>query len=228
MKFSAVASVACMVAGVSAFQYPDFVPLHKRQAPGTPQYECHANCGGIITASRTEGYCDSSDFESLLSACLDCALEYDIWRYYGNSVSAAAEECGLDATPVEPEEPEPTSSTTSTSEPEPTATETETETETEPEPTATETQTETETEPTATTTSTSTEDEEPTSSDSTSVSSTPVIPTVTTTTSPTPPGSTGTPTPGPEDPEFTGAAALNTPAGIVMGGLLGSLMAAFM
>ncbi|KAL5336420.1 hypothetical protein BJX70DRAFT_284227 [Aspergillus crustosus] len=221
MKFSAVASVACIVAGVSAFQYPDFVPLHKRQAPGTPQYECHANCGGIITASRTEGYCDSSDFESLLSSCLNCALEYDIWRYYGNSVSAAAEECGLDATPVEPEEPEPTSSSTSTS--------TSTETEPEPEPTATET--ETEPEPT-TTTPTSTEEPtsapEETTTDSTSVSSTPVIPTVTTTTSPTAPGSSETGTPTPADHEFTGAAALNTPAGIIMGGLIGSLMAALM
>ncbi|KAL4871118.1 hypothetical protein BDV12DRAFT_194764 [Aspergillus spectabilis] len=225
MKFSAVASVACIVAGASAFQYPDFVPLHKRQQPGTPQYECHANCGDIITASRTEGYCDSSDFESLLSACLDCALVYDVWRYYGNSVSAAAEECGLDATPIEPEEPEPTSSSTSTTATS-TSTETEpepTETETEPEPTATET--DTDTEPTTTATSIPTEE---TTTDSTTVSSTPVIPTVTTTTSPTPPGSSETGTPTPADPEFTGAAALNTPAGIVMGGLLGSLMAAFM
>ncbi|KAL2797571.1 hypothetical protein BJX66DRAFT_86545 [Aspergillus keveii] len=199
-----VASLACIVAGASAFQYPDFVPLHKRQAPGTPQYDCHANCGGVITASRQDDFCDSSDFQSMLSACLDCALVYDIWRYYGNSVGAAAEECGLDGTPVEP-----TSSTTTT-----TATETTTETTTETETSSTETETETssstetETEPTSTATSTSTE--EPTETESSTTTS---------------------PTPGPEDPEdpeFTGAAALNSPAGLFMSGLLGSLIAAFM
>ncbi|KAL2819206.1 hypothetical protein BJX63DRAFT_382697 [Aspergillus granulosus] len=218
-----VASLACIVAGASAFQYPDFVPLHKRQAPGTPQYECHANCGGVITASRQEGFCDSSDFQSLLSACLDCALEYDVWRYYGNSVGAAAEECGLDGTPVEP-----TSSTTTT-----TATETTTETTTETE-TSSSTETETGTEPTTTATSSSTDTEEPTETESSttvSSTSTPVIPTVTTTTTTPPPGSTTSPTPSPEDPEdpeFTGAAALNSPAGLFMGGLVGSLIAAFM
>ncbi|KAL4738638.1 hypothetical protein BDV11DRAFT_189293 [Aspergillus similis] len=102
MKATIVVSVACIVASVAAFQYPDFVPLSKRQAPGTPEYECHANCGGIITASRSDGYCDSSNFKSMLSDCLDCALVCDIWKYYGNSVSSAAENCGLDATPVEP------------------------------------------------------------------------------------------------------------------------------
>ncbi|KAL2827869.1 hypothetical protein BJY01DRAFT_255569 [Aspergillus pseudoustus] len=211
-----VVSLACIVAGASAFQYPDFVPLHKRQQPGTPAYECHANCGGIITLSRQDGFCDTSDFESKLSACLDCAVEFDIWRYYGNSVSAAAEKCGVDGTPVEP-----TSSTTTT------ATETATETTTE---TTTETETSSSTE-----TETETETGEPTETESSttvSSTSTPVIPIVTTTTIP-PPGSTTspTPTPGqedPEDPEFTGAAALNSPAGLVMGGLLGSLIAALM
>ncbi|CEL08833.1 hypothetical protein ASPCAL11978 [Aspergillus calidoustus] len=223
MRFT-VASLACIVAGASAFQYPDFVPLHKRQAPGTPQYDCHANCGGVITASRQDDFCDSSDFESMLSACLDCALVYDIWRYYGNSVGAAAEECGLDGTPVEP-----TSSSTTT-----TATETTTETTTETETSSsTETETETETEPTTTATSTSTQEPtETVSSTTVSSTSTPVIPTVTTTTTTTPPpGSTTSPTPGPEDPEdpaFTGAAALNTPAGLFMGGLVGSLIAALM
>ena len=35
-----------------------------------------------------------------LDACLDCALEFDIWQYYGDSVSTAAKACGLDATPL--------------------------------------------------------------------------------------------------------------------------------
>ncbi|KAJ0419029.1 hypothetical protein BJY00DRAFT_173524 [Aspergillus carlsbadensis] len=196
-----VASLACIVVGASAFQYPDFVPLHKRQAPGTPQYDCHANCGGVITASRQDDFCDSSDFQSMLSACLDCALVYDIWRYYGNSVGAAAEECGLDGTPVEPTSSSTTATATETT------TETTTGTETSETETSTETETETETEPTTTATSTSTE--EPTETESS------------TTTSPTPSPED------PEDPEFTGAAALNSPAGLFMGGLIGSLIAAF-
>lgn len=40
-----VAAFACTVLSVSAFEFPDFVPLHRRQDPGTPAYECHANCG---------------------------------------------------------------------------------------------------------------------------------------------------------------------------------------
>lgn len=57
--------------------------------------------GGVIVDSRTDGYCDSDDFKTELTNCLACALEYDIWKYYGSSVSEAAEACGLDATPTE-------------------------------------------------------------------------------------------------------------------------------
>ncbi|RVX71561.1 hypothetical protein B0A52_05133 [Exophiala mesophila] len=93
--------VAATVASATAtFVYPDIVPLHKRQAPGTPQYDCHADCGGVISVSRTENYCESANFTSGLEACLECALEFDIWRYYGDSVSTAAEGCGLEAVPV--------------------------------------------------------------------------------------------------------------------------------
>ncbi|EXJ83792.1 hypothetical protein A1O1_07419 [Capronia coronata CBS 617.96] len=100
MRTSLVAVAAFGVATASAtFVYPENVPLHRRQAPGTPQYDCHANCGGVIVDGRTEGYCDTADFTTKLDACLDCALVYDIWQYYGNSVSSAAEECGVDATP---------------------------------------------------------------------------------------------------------------------------------
>ncbi|KEF61236.1 uncharacterized protein A1O9_02801 [Exophiala aquamarina CBS 119918] len=93
------ASVSAVVAAGSS-SYPDTAALLRRQAPGTPQYDCHANCGGVITIARTENYCENSTFTTELEACLDCALEYDIWQYYGESVAAAAEGCGLDATPV--------------------------------------------------------------------------------------------------------------------------------
>ncbi|KAJ5252964.1 hypothetical protein N7489_003374 [Penicillium chrysogenum] len=96
-----LAAFACAVIGASAFEFPDFVPLHKRQEPGTPAYECHANCGGVITAGRSDGYCDTDDFKTELADCLKCAVEFDIWKYYGGSVSKAATACGLDATPVE-------------------------------------------------------------------------------------------------------------------------------
>ncbi|KAL4761046.1 uncharacterized protein BDW70DRAFT_54494 [Aspergillus foveolatus] len=205
MRAISVVSVACIVVSVAAFQYPDFVPLSKRQAPGTPEYECHANCGGIITASRSDGYCDSSNFKSMLSDCLDCALVYDIWKYYGNSVSSAAENCGLDATPVEP-----TSSSASI------ATETTTSNETESE--------------TASTSTVAGSSSEGASSieittDSTTAKSTSVIPTATTSVTPTSPSSATSTTPIPSNPEFTGGATFNTPGGLLMGGLAGAFAA---
>jgi hypothetical protein len=57
--------------------------------------------GGVITAGRSDGYCDTDDFKTELADCLKCAVEFDIWKYYGGSVSKAATACGLDATPVE-------------------------------------------------------------------------------------------------------------------------------
>lgn len=57
--------------------------------------------GGVITAGRSDGYCDTDNFKTELTDCLNCAVEFDIWKYYGGSVSKAATACGLDATPVE-------------------------------------------------------------------------------------------------------------------------------
>ncbi|KAL4993123.1 hypothetical protein BDV10DRAFT_33004 [Aspergillus recurvatus] len=205
MRATGVFSVAVILASVAAFQYPDFVPLSKRQAPGTPQYECHANCGGIITASRSDGYCDSSNFKSMLSDCLNCALKYDIWKYYGNSVASAAENCGLDATPVEP----------SASDASP----------------ATETATAIKTESgIGSTTAVAESSPEATSpgevtTDSTTVGSTSVIPIVTTPTSLTSSGSATSTTTTPSDPEFTGGATVHAPVGVLMGGLVGAFAA---
>lgn len=128
--------------------------------------------GGIITDARSDGYCDKSDFKTKLSDCLECALEFDIWKYYGNSVSSAAEECGLDATPVEG-----SSSSSSSASASETATATETSSQTESSSTPTESSTE------------STSASEETTDSSTTVSSTPVIPTTTTPTATTTPGS---------------------------------------
>ncbi|GME34460.1 hypothetical protein N7487_012131 [Neofusicoccum parvum] len=96
MHFS-TATIACALPLLAAaFEFPDFVPLHKRQEPGTPAYECHANCGGVITLSRTDGFCDTSDFTTKFNACMACAVEYDIWQYYGSSVTRAANTCGVE------------------------------------------------------------------------------------------------------------------------------------
>ncbi|KIW95001.1 uncharacterized protein Z519_04981 [Cladophialophora bantiana CBS 173.52] len=101
MRYSLLSAMALAVASVSAsLVYPVSFPVYRRQEPGTPEYDCHANCGAVIVAGRTEGYCDTGNFTTALKACLDCALEFDIWQYYGDSVAEAATACGLDATPV--------------------------------------------------------------------------------------------------------------------------------
>ncbi|OQV02537.1 hypothetical protein CLAIMM_07723 [Cladophialophora immunda] len=101
MRYLFLSVMALAVASASAsLMYPSSFPVHRRQEPGTPEYDCHANCGTVIVDGRTEGYCESANFTTALQACLDCALEFDIWQYYGDSVAAAATACGLDATPV--------------------------------------------------------------------------------------------------------------------------------
>jgi hypothetical protein len=55
--------------------------------------------GYAILASETQGFCSNSTFTSELDSCLDCALTYDIWQYYGDQVAAAASACGDNATP---------------------------------------------------------------------------------------------------------------------------------
>ncbi|ETI26151.1 hypothetical protein G647_02928 [Cladophialophora carrionii CBS 160.54] len=101
MRFFPLVIGAVSLAFVSASSGPSvFSSLLRRQEPGTPQYDCHANCGNVIVAGRTEGYCDTANFTTSLDACLGCALEFDIWQYYGDSVSEAATACGLDATPA--------------------------------------------------------------------------------------------------------------------------------
>ncbi|RHZ45932.1 uncharacterized protein CDV56_102145 [Aspergillus thermomutatus] len=90
MRLFAIGTILSIGIGVEALHYPESVPLHRRQDPGTPEYDCHANCGGVIVASRSDGYCSSDTFKSELKDCLGCALKYNIWQYYGDSVSKAA------------------------------------------------------------------------------------------------------------------------------------------
>ncbi|KKK19766.1 hypothetical protein P175DRAFT_0560948 [Aspergillus ochraceoroseus IBT 24754] len=209
MRAAIFTSLACIAASAAAFQYPEFVPLHRRQDPGTPEYNCHANCGGVIVAARTDGYCGSSQFKSELSECLDCALEYDIWKYYGSSVSAAATNCGLDATPVESASSTTTGTGTSTT------TETTTTTSSKVESTTTSEET--------TTTSSATPPAS-VSSSSTVVSSSSLIPTASPTASGSPTSSPSTPSP--STLAFEGGASTLSRGGLLFGIIAGSIIAA--
>ncbi|KAJ6438245.1 hypothetical protein O9K51_08837 [Purpureocillium lavendulum] len=122
----ALGSLAASAAAAAApgFQFPAAVPLDKRQTSG-PAYECHAHCvaclpvlplafprtkvltrdgsqGYAIQNAAKEGYCKDDAWLKDLDGCLKCAIEQDIWKYYGTKVGAAAKACGLDATPVQP------------------------------------------------------------------------------------------------------------------------------
>ncbi|KOS36850.1 hypothetical protein ACN38_g12383 [Penicillium nordicum] len=215
MRLVNVAAFACAVISASAFEFPDFVPLHRRQDPGTPAYECHANCGGVITAGRTDGYCDADDFKTELTDCLNCAVEFDIWKYYGGSVSKAAKACGLDATPVEASS---TSTEVSSTSAEESSTATFVSATTTEESVNSAVMTDAVTSSTGTTV-TSTSVSPPRVSGSSRPSS--LIP------SAIPAGSSTVSTPS-SSPVYTGGATINAGSGLVSGAFAGCLIAAFM
>ncbi|KAK6535903.1 hypothetical protein TWF281_000154 [Arthrobotrys megalospora] len=90
------------VAGVAIMDDEWHLKLLKRQAPGTPAYNCHDNCGQAITASRRENHCDDNVFNTNYANCLQCSGpdNYNIWRYYGFTLTGAGEACGLSTTPL--------------------------------------------------------------------------------------------------------------------------------
>ncbi|KAF1920201.1 hypothetical protein BDU57DRAFT_525338 [Ampelomyces quisqualis] len=79
-----------------------FATLLKRQAPGTPSFNCHDNCGTAITLSRQTDKCDNVAFKSNYANCLQCSGpdNYNIWRMYGNTLSSAGASCGLATEPL--------------------------------------------------------------------------------------------------------------------------------
>ncbi|EEU43482.1 uncharacterized protein NECHADRAFT_82808 [Fusarium vanettenii 77-13-4] len=100
VTYTLLASASMVAALDPRFEFPDTVPaLLKRQAPGTPQYACHEDCGLLITLGREEGYCDNDEWNERYGRCMICANTYNIWQYYRNGVTSAAEECGLSPTP---------------------------------------------------------------------------------------------------------------------------------
>ncbi|KAI1125415.1 hypothetical protein F5Y10DRAFT_9873 [Nemania abortiva] len=79
-----------------------FASLLKRQAPGSPEYACHEACGEAIIEGRgSDDVCNDDEFLSNYSSCLKCAGpdNFDIWQYYGTTLSGYAEPCGLSTTP---------------------------------------------------------------------------------------------------------------------------------
>lgn len=61
--FSSMVLLSAVAPFVAAFVYPELVPLERRQAPGTPQYECHEDCGRLAR-SATELKTDRSQARS--------------------------------------------------------------------------------------------------------------------------------------------------------------------
>ncbi|KAH3986371.1 hypothetical protein HBI44_076810 [Parastagonospora nodorum] len=97
--------VAGLIALASASIHPEdikFAALLKRQAPGTPSYNCHDNCGTAISLSRQPNKCDNDAFKTNYKNCLQCAGpdNYNIWRMYGNTLGTAGASCGLSTEPL--------------------------------------------------------------------------------------------------------------------------------
>ncbi|RYP72673.1 hypothetical protein DL769_004415 [Monosporascus sp. CRB-8-3] len=74
--------------------------------------ECHADCGFFIFDSNLPDQCGNSTWRELLYDCLDCALEYDIWKDYEDGVTQAAGACDLPAVPEQPDADESVSPST--------------------------------------------------------------------------------------------------------------------
>ncbi|KAK4464787.1 hypothetical protein QBC42DRAFT_284111 [Cladorrhinum samala] len=74
--------------------------LLERQAPGTPQFQCHSDCGNALAGGRNPAHCDNATWTGLYEACLGCALTFDIWKHYGQGLTGAASACSLTPTPL--------------------------------------------------------------------------------------------------------------------------------
>ncbi|EKJ68377.1 hypothetical protein FPSE_11385 [Fusarium pseudograminearum CS3096] len=100
VAYTLLSSATLAVAVDPRFEYPDTVPLVKRQQPGTPQYACHEDCGLLITLAReNKDFCDSQEWNEHYDKCIECAETYGIWKYYGSGVSKVAGQCDLSPTP---------------------------------------------------------------------------------------------------------------------------------
>ena len=116
VAYTLLASATLSLAIDPRFEFPDTVPLVKRQQPGTPQYACHEDCGMsifnlclismlimpglLITIAREEkDYCESDEWTGHYDKCMECANTYGIWKYYGEGISRVAKQCDLSPSP---------------------------------------------------------------------------------------------------------------------------------
>ncbi|CAO2649196.1 Nn.00g101450.m01.CDS01 [Neocucurbitaria sp. VM-36] len=85
-----------------------FAKLLKRQEPGTPAYACHDACTAI-TVSRQPNPCENEIFLADYEICLTCSGpdNFNIWRYYGGSLSTIGTTCGLETEPKSGKQPDP-------------------------------------------------------------------------------------------------------------------------
>ncbi|KAI1111638.1 hypothetical protein F5Y14DRAFT_305830 [Nemania sp. NC0429] len=119
MKLGWALAVAAVVAATSN-EPPLFANLLQRQAPGSPEYNCHQACGqAILEVRSSKDVCGDDVFLSNYESCLECAGpdNLDIWKFYGKSLTGAAASCGLSTTPGSgnSSSTKPTTSATSTS-----------------------------------------------------------------------------------------------------------------
>ncbi|RYP39991.1 hypothetical protein DL767_001925 [Monosporascus sp. MG133] len=103
------AIIVASIASASTDELQLISRLLKRQEPGTPAYNCHDNCGqAILQARNSDDVCTDDVFLTNYQNCLQCSGpdNVDIWRYYGNSLTTAAEPCGRPTTPLSGEQPD--------------------------------------------------------------------------------------------------------------------------
>jgi hypothetical protein len=96
-----LAAYASVASAFSLFSMDDFdaLLLEKRQS-SDPQTACHENCGFSIRGARQPEYCTNQTWIDWYDGCMECAVGANIWSMYGNSVSNAAQACGLSGIPV--------------------------------------------------------------------------------------------------------------------------------
>ncbi|RYP71772.1 hypothetical protein DL771_004584 [Monosporascus sp. 5C6A] len=109
VRWALGAIIAASIASASTDELQLISRLLKRQEPGTPAYNCHDNCGqAVLQARNSDDVCTDDVFLANYENCLQCSGpdNVDIWRYYGNSLTTAAEPCGLPTAPLSGEQPD--------------------------------------------------------------------------------------------------------------------------
>ncbi|RYP50211.1 hypothetical protein DL768_004232 [Monosporascus sp. mg162] len=109
LRWALGAIIAASLASASTDELQLISRLLRRQEPGTPAYNCHDNCGqAVLQARNSDNVCTDDVFLANYENCLQCSGpdNVNIWRFYGNSLTAAAEPCGLPTAPLSGEQPD--------------------------------------------------------------------------------------------------------------------------